>query len=103
MKNLLSLAIKSACNRSFTLILTVFAIALSVAMLLAVDRLRDQAHEGFSHSVAGTDLIVGARASPVQLMLYAVFRIGQATNNITWNSYQEISKTPWSLGLSQFH
>jgi putative ABC transport system permease protein len=103
MKNLLSLAIKSACNRSFTLVLTVFAIALSVAMLLAVDRLRDQAHEGFSHSVAGTDLIVGARTSPVQLMLYAVFRIGQATNNITWNSYQEISKNPliaWSIPIS---
>jgi putative ABC transport system permease protein len=31
---------------------------------------------------AGTDLIVGARTGPVQLLLYAVFRIGGATNNI---------------------
>jgi putative ABC transport system permease protein len=39
--------------------------------------------QNFSQAVSGTDLIVGARTGPVQLMLYAVFRIGGATNNIT--------------------
>lgn len=103
MKYLLLLAIKSAWNRRFTLSLTVMAIALSVTMLLGVERLRDQAHEGFSHSIAGTDLVVGARTSPVQLMLFAVFRIGEATNNMTWASYQAIVKNPlveWSIPIS---
>ncbi|MDP3330632.1 MAG: ABC transporter permease [Methylococcaceae bacterium] len=103
MKHLLSLAIKSAWNRRFTLSLTVIAIALSVTMLLGVERLRTQAHQSFSHSIAGTDLVVGARTSPVQLMLYAVFRIGEATNNITWNTYQEIASNPlvaWSIPIS---
>jgi putative ABC transport system permease protein len=103
MKYLLLLAVKSAWNRRFTLSLTVMAIALSVSMLLGVERLRDQAHQGFSHSIAGTDLVVGARTSPVQLMLYAVFRIGEATNNMTWASYQDLVKNPmvaWSIPLS---
>lgn len=103
MNHLLMLAIKSAWNRRFTLSLTVMAIALSVSMLLGVERLRDQAHEGFSHSIAGTDLVIGARTSPVQLMLYAVFRIGEATNNMTWASYQDITKNPlvaWSIPIS---
>jgi putative ABC transport system permease protein len=103
MKHLLLLALKSAWNRRFTLSLTVIAIALSVAMLLGVERLREQAHEGFGHSIAGTDLVVGARTSPVQLMLYAVFRIGEATNNMTWASYQDITKNPliaWSIPIS---
>jgi len=103
MKHLLTLAIKSALNRRFTLSLTVMAIALSVTMLLGVERLRTQAHQSFSYSIAGTDLVVGARTSPVQLMLYAVFRIGEATNNMTWDSYQEIASNPlvaWSIPIS---
>lgn len=103
MKHLLSLAIKSAWNRRFTLSLTMIAIALSVTMLLGVERLRTQAHQSFSHSIAGTDLVVGARTSPVQLMLYAVFRMGEATNNMTWDSYQAIASNPmvaWSIPIS---
>lgn len=103
MKYLLKLAIKSAFNRRFTLGLTMFAIALSVAMLLGVERLRDQAHQSFSHSIAGTDLVVGAKSSPVQLMLYAVFRIGEADSNMSWSAYQAVAKNPlvaWSIPIS---
>lgn len=103
MKHLLSLALKSAWNRRFTLSLTVIAIALSVTMLLGVERLRTQTHDSFSHSISGTDLVVGARTSPVQLMLYAAFRIGEATNNMSWSSYETITKNPmiaWSIPIS---
>ncbi|MFV1921703.1 MAG: ABC transporter permease [Methylotenera sp.] len=103
MKHLLLLASKSAWNRRFTLSLTVLAIALSVTMLLGVERLRKQTHHSFSHSISGTDLVVGARTSPVQLMLYAVFRMGEATNNMSWPSYQAISNNPmiaWSIPIS---
>ena len=100
---LLKLAIKSAWNRRLTLGLMLISIALSVAMLLGVERFRNEAHEGFSHSVSGTDLIVGARTSPVQLMLYAVFRIGEASNNIHIKAYNDISANPmvaWTIPIS---
>jgi putative ABC transport system permease protein len=103
MRHLLTLAIRSAWNRKLTLGLTMMAIALSVTMLLGVERLRNEAHQGFSHSVAGTDLVIGARTSPVQLMLYAVFRIGEATNNIRWDAYEDIAANPmvaWSIPIS---
>jgi len=48
-------------------------------------------------------LIVGARSGAVQLLLYSVFRIGNATNNISWQSYQEIinqADVAWSIPLS---
>lgn len=103
MRALLRLALASAWNRRVTLGLTVMAIALSVAMLLGVERARIAAREGFEHSVSGTDLVVGARTSPVQLMLYAVFRLGEATHNIRWSSFEAISKDPqvaWAVPLS---
>jgi putative ABC transport system permease protein len=81
----------------------VLAIALSVSMLLGVEKLRSDARDAFANTLSGTDLIVGARSGSVQLLLYSVFRIGSATNNISWQSYQELSRHPrvrWSVPLS---
>ena len=103
MKHLLILALASAWNRRFTLTLTLAAIAFSVAMLLGVERARNAAHESFAHSISGTDLVVGPRTSPVQLMLYAVFRLGEATTNMKWTSYQELAQNAdvaWIVPLS---
>jgi putative ABC transport system permease protein len=100
---LIALAASSAWNRRLTLGLTLITVALSVTLLLGVERIRREARESFAQSVSGTDLIVGARTSPVQLMLYAVFRIGEATNNVRWGSYQAIAGHPliaWTIPLS---
>jgi putative ABC transport system permease protein len=101
--NILSLAFASLANRKFTVLLTIAAIALSVALLVGVERLREGARDGFSNTISGTDLIVGARTGQLQLLMYSVFRMGNATNNITWQSYQEIAADPlveWTVPLS---
>ncbi|MDX1707917.1 MAG: hypothetical protein R3274_04910, partial [Desulfobacterales bacterium] len=98
-----ALAIKSFRNRKFTTILTIVSIALSVTLLLGVERIRKEARSSFANTISGTDLIVGARSGPVQLLLYAVFRIGNATNNISWESYQEIARNhhiKWTIPIS---
>lgn len=103
MGHLISLALKSAWNRRYSLGLTVLAIALSVTLLLGIERLRQDAREGFAQSVSGTDLVVGARSSPVQLMLYSVFHIGEATNNMEWSSALKLAQHPavaWSIPIS---
>jgi putative ABC transport system permease protein len=103
MKNLIVLAVRSAWNRRATLFVTVLAIALSVLMLLGVERLRQQIRTGFEQSVSGADLIVGARGSPLQLMLYSVFRIGEATHNMDWSSVEALAAHPavaWSIPVS---
>ena len=97
------LAAKSLFARRVTVALTVFAIAVSVTLLLGVERIRTEARASFSNTVSGTDLIVGARSGPVPLLLYSVFRIGSATNNISWRSYREIASDPdvaWTIPLS---
>lgn len=103
MKSLLSLAFASAWNRRATLGLMAVSIALSVVLLLGVEQLRTQARESFSQSISGTDLVVGARTSPIQLMLYAVFRLGDATHNIRWSSFQAMAEHPavaWAIPIS---
>ena len=99
----LRLALHSLCNRWLTAALTVFAIAISIMLLLGVEKVRCGARQSFADTISGTDLIVGARSGNIQLLLYSVFRIGNATNNITWTSLQDIASLPeiaWIVPLS---
>jgi len=103
MKAVLRLALKSAWARRLTLGITLVAIALASALLLAVERVRHDARANFTQSVSGVDLVVGPRTGGVQLMLYAVFRSGAATHNMRWDSYEALATHPavaWTLPLS---
>ena len=100
---LLRLAFKSLRARSLTTTLTVFSIALSVMLLVGVDRLRDAAQAGFSGTLSRTDLIVGARGGDLPLLLSSVFHIGNAANNISWETYQHFAHHPavaWTIPIS---
>lgn len=100
---LFSLALSSLKNRRFSALLTLFAIALSVCLLLSVERIRTETKRGFASTISGTDLIVGARAGSINLLLYSVFRIGNATNNIRWSTFQHWQSQPqvkWAIPLS---
>ncbi len=97
------LSVQSLAARWLTVSLTVLAIALSVALFLGVEKLRNGAKASFADTISGTDLIVGARSGSVQLLLYSVFRIGNATNNVTWETFEDIREMPgvdWAVPLS---
>ena len=100
---ILRLAFGSLMARALTVGMTILAIALSVALFLGVEKVRTGAKASFADTISGTDLIVGARSGSVQLLLYSVFRIGNATNNLTWESYQDIAARPeidWIVPIS---
>ncbi|MBB5061821.1 ABC transporter permease [Granulicella mallensis] len=100
---LLRLALKSLRARTLTTTLTVFSIALSVMLLVGVDRLRDAAQAGFSGTLSHTDLIAGARGGDLPLLLSSVFHIGNAANSISWDTYQHFAHHPavaWTIPIS---
>jgi len=100
---ILRLAFGSLIARALTVCMTILAIALSVALFLGVEKVRTGAKASFADTISGTDLIIGARSGTVQLLLYSVFRIGNATNNLTWESYQDIAQRPevdWIVPIS---
>lgn len=90
-------------NRRYTAILTIISVAISTFVLLGVEHIRHEAKESFSKTVSGVDLIVGARTSQLNLLLYSVFHIGNPTNNISWQSYRELADDPkvaWTIPIS---
>ncbi len=100
---MLILSIKSLWNRRFVVALTVMSIALSVALVLGVERLRTTAKSGFANSAAGIDLIVAPRGDQVQILMATVFGIGSTGPGISWDSYKAVasmSEVAWAVPLS---
>ena len=99
----LKLAFKSLISRRGSVVLTCLAMTVSVFVILGVEHIRNQAKDSFYSTVSGADLIVGARTSSTNLLLYSVFRIGSATNNVSWESYLDITsdnKVRWAIPIS---
>lgn len=100
---LIFLAWKSLFNRGTSAILTILAVTLSVTLFLSVERIQNGVRESFNSTISGTDLIIGARGGSINLLLYSVFRLGDPTANITWESYELVSTAPgvaWSVPIS---
>ena len=98
-----SLAYKSLRSRRITTGLTTFSIALSVFLLIGVDRVRQGTQEGFQGTLSHVDLLVGARSGPLPLLLYSVFHIGTASNDISYASYEHFKNHPavkWTIPFS---
>ena len=103
MKILFNLAFQSLLNRKVTVLLTIISLTVSLVLFLSIDTLRLGAKKSFFGNVKSGDLILGARSGEVQLLLYSLFQIGSPTNNISWDSFQEISKKPeidWIIPIS---
>ncbi|MEL6686458.1 MAG: FtsX-like permease family protein [Pseudomonadota bacterium] len=100
---IIRLAARSLWTRRITALLTILSIATAVLLFTAVENIRQGARLSFERTITGTDLIVGARSSPINLVLYSVFQIGDPTNNITWETYQQIKARPdvaWTVPIS---
>ena len=100
---LMKLATRSLNNRRGSVLLTVLAMTVGIFVLLGVEHIRHQAKESFANTVSGVDLIVGARTGSLNLLLYSVFRIGAPTNNISWESYEDIASdrnVEWAIPIS---
>lgn len=100
---LLRLTARSLWHRRTTALLTLLTIGVSVMLLLGVEKVRTETRTSFANTLSGTDLIVGARSGQIQLLLYSIFRMGDATSNISWQSYQLVAKhrqVAWTVPIS---
>ena len=100
---ILTLAARSLWARKMTAVLTIISIAAAVLLFVAVENLRQGARTSFERTISDTDVIVGARSSPINLVLFSVFQIGDPTNNVTWETYEEVqsrSDVAWAVPIS---
>ena len=100
---ILRLACKSLLYRKWITLLLVLSIGCSVFLTLSVERIRLGARESFSEVISQADLLVGARTGPINLLLYTLFGMGNATHNISYASYEKLKNHPavqWTIPFS---
>lgn len=103
MNHVFRLALQSAYSRRAALSLVMLSILATACMLVVLEQLRVSARVGFSQSVSGTDLVVGARDNPLSLMLYSVFRMGEPTQQLPYAIVEKLnanSAVQWVVPLS---
>lgn len=91
---MISLALAYLRERPLTSALNVALLAISVAMLVLLMQFGAQAGERFERDARGVDLVVGAKGSPLQLILSSVFHVDQPTGNIPFSSLALLRRDP---------
>ncbi len=89
---MISLAIAYLRDRPLTTALNVLLLAIAVAMLVLLLQFGKQASERFERDARGVDLVVGAKGSPLQLILSSIFHVDQPTGNIPLSSLSVLER-----------
>jgi putative ABC transport system permease protein len=79
-------------NRKFTSALTILSVALGVGLIYSVLTLREETRKRFEEEGQSFDIVVGAKGSPLQLVLSALYFMDAPTGNIRLSDYEAIKK-----------
>jgi putative ABC transport system permease protein len=91
---MIGLALAYLRDRPLTTALNVALLAIAVAMLVLLLQLGTQASNRLGRDAAGIDLVVGAKGSPLQLILSSVMHIDQPTGNIPQDARALLERDP---------
>src|SRR5262249_57473331 len=86
--NLLAIAWKSIRQRWLASSLTALSISLGVALMVAVLVINGVVSRMFSQNATGFDMILGAKGSPMQLVLNTIYFLDRPIENIPYNYYK---------------
>ncbi|WP_010135686.1 ABC transporter permease [Ochrovirga pacifica] len=87
--NLWFISIKNIKSKPLHTVLSVLTLSFSLALLLGIAQIKHSFEQQIQQQVQGIDLIVGAKGSPIQLVLSALLHLDKPTGNI---AYQEALK-----------
>jgi len=80
--NAFSLSWKNIINKPLSMVLSLTLFALGVGLIALLLSLNQQIQEKFEKNLAGIDLVIGAKGSPLQMILCNMYHIDAPTGNI---------------------
>ena len=90
----LTVALRYLRARPLPTVLTIVSVALGVTLAVATLTLARGVRQGFLEGTTDYNLVVGAKASPTQLVLNVVFRMDTATPNISYWTFRHLADDP---------
>jgi len=103
--NIVKLSIAGLRYRAVNNLLNIVVLALGIATIVTFLHINRQLEDRFAKDLDGIDLVVGAKGSPIQLILANVFHIDNSTGNIPFAEAENLKENhliktaiPLSLG-----
>lgn len=90
--NLFKISWKYLTFRPLSTGLNVFLLALGLAIITVLLLIQDQFEKKMNQDAAGIDLVVGAKGSPLQLILSSVYHVDFPTGNIKMEDAQKLTR-----------
>lgn len=91
---ILAIAWKNILNRSLSFLLGWLLLTASITIISMLLLVEKQLDDQFTRDIAGVDMVLGAKGSPLQLILSAVYHIDAPTGNIRYAEAEPWMKSP---------
>jgi len=91
---LFNLAWKNLWQKPLSSLMSLLLLSLGVAMISALLIIGHQMEEQFSKNIKGIDMVVGAKGSPLQIILSSIYHIDSPTGNIKLAEAEKLLKNP---------
>lgn len=92
---ILKIAWKNTWFKPLNTVLSVVLLTASVAIISLLILLQKQFEKQFSSNIDGVDLVIGAKGSPMQLILSSVYQMDAPTGNINYAAAKVWMKHPF--------
>jgi putative ABC transport system permease protein len=92
--NLLKISTNNLKDKPLTTSLSILLMALGIAIISLLLLAGKQIEEKFTRNVAGIDMVVGAKGSPLQLILASIYQIDSPTGNIPMEEANRLTRSP---------
>jgi putative ABC transport system permease protein len=93
-KMLLKISWKNILDKKLNSFLCILLMTLGIAMISMLMLLGKQLQDKFAKNISGIDLVVGAKGSPLQLILSSIYQIDNPTGNVYLDDVQNIAQNP---------
>jgi putative ABC transport system permease protein len=89
--NIFKLSIKNIFNKALSSTITVALLVLGIGIISLLLQLNSLIKDQMDNNLRGIDMVVGAKGSPLQLILSSVYHIDSPTGNISLSEAEKIS------------
>jgi len=92
--SIFAIVFRSLRQHLLSTLVTAVSVALAGGLLLTVWVVKTQSQAAFTGVNAGFDAVLGARGSPLQLVLNSIFHLEASPGNVEWQDFLDIQNNP---------
>lgn len=93
--NLLKISLANLKEKKLNSFLSAMLLTLGIGMISLLLLLNKQLDEQFRRNIRGIDMVVGAKGSPLQLILSSIYQIDAPTGNVPLSEVNSLKRNPF--------